>query len=198
MLLDPQHPLSLRWRDLPELISWFRRYSSYAPAEHAARISKAGAALSVGIFDAYARCCATPAAQDLVTKRGRLFIWSPRRLAQGQYGLAIRRQRGIHLDELSGDEVRRDGTGVGAIGAEASTRDCRAYRQTRTGCHLHWRRCCGKRARDPAGKRITIEFAGDGKTVVLTDQRRHEAIKVVLAAGVWSRDFARRLAPAFR
>src|SRR5215218_7406292 len=42
MLLDPQHPLSLRWRDLPEVVSWFHRYSSYAPAEHAARISKAG------------------------------------------------------------------------------------------------------------------------------------------------------------
>jgi hypothetical protein len=33
--------VSLRWRDLPELISWFRRYSSYAPADHADRISKA-------------------------------------------------------------------------------------------------------------------------------------------------------------
>jgi D-amino-acid dehydrogenase len=39
----------------------------------------------------------------------------------------------------------------------------------------------------------TIEFAGDGEPVVLTDQGRHEADQVVLAAGVWSRDFARRL-----
>src|SRR5260370_14098820 len=28
MLLDPQHPLSLRWRDLPELVPLFRRSSS--------------------------------------------------------------------------------------------------------------------------------------------------------------------------
>src|SRR5688500_629768 len=39
----------------------------------------------------------------------------------------------------------------------------------------------------------TIEFSGDGKPVVVTDQGRREADQVVLAAGVWSRDFAGRL-----
>src|SRR5271154_5629482 len=116
MLLDPQHPLSLRWRDLPELIAWFRRYSSYAPAEHATRISKAGAALSAGIFDAYDTLLRDAGAQGLVTKRGRLFVWSTEvGWRKDQYGLEIRRQRGIHLDELSGDQVREMEPALGPI-----------------------------------------------------------------------------------
>ena len=195
MLLDPQHPLSLRWRDLPELVAWFRRYSSYAPAEHAARISKAGAALSAGVFEAYDTLLRDAGAQDLVTKRGRLFVWSTEAGWQkDQYGLAIRRQRGIHLDELSGDQVREMEPALGSIvrrGVYAPNAGhiVNPHRLVTTLAGL-LRSKGGEIRRE--GVR-TIEVASDGKPVVVTDQGRREADQVILAAGVWSRDFASRL-----
>jgi D-amino-acid dehydrogenase len=195
MLLDRQHPLSLRWRDLPELVAWFRRYSSYAPAEHAARISKAGAALSAGIFEAYDTLLRDAGAQDLVTKRGRLFVWSTEAgWEKDQYGLAIRRQRGIHLDELSGGEVREMEPALGPIvrrGVYAPNAGhiVNPHRLVITLAAL-LRQKGGEIRRESVR---TIEFAGDGRPVVVTDQGRREADQVVLAAGVWSRDFAGRL-----
>jgi D-amino-acid dehydrogenase len=38
-----------------------------------------------------------------------------------------------------------------------------------------------------------IELAADGVPTIVTDQGRHSADQVVLAAGIWSRDFATRL-----
>jgi D-amino-acid dehydrogenase len=195
MLLDPQHPLSLRWRDLPELIAWFRRYSSYAPAEHAARISKAGAALSAGVFDAYDTLLRESGAQGLVTKRGRLFVWSTEAgWRKDQYGLDIRRQRGIHLDELSGDQVREMEPALGPIVlrgvyAPDAGHIVNPHRLVTTLAQL---------LRDKGGEINResvrdIELDVDGAPTVVTDRSRHPADQVVLAAGVWSRDFAARL-----
>lgn len=195
MLLDPQHPLSLRWRDLPELIAWFRRYSSYAPAEHAARISKAGTALSAGVFEAYDTLLRDAGAQGLVTKRGRLFVWSTETgWRKDQYGLDIRRQRGIHLDELSGDQVCEMEPALGRIVqrgvyAPDAGHIVNPHRLVTTLAGL---------LRDKGGdiRRESvrdIELATDGTPIVVTDQGRHPADQAVLAAGVWSRDFAARL-----
>jgi D-amino-acid dehydrogenase len=195
MLLDPQHPLSLRWRDLPELIAWFRRYSSYAPAEHAARISKAGAALSAGIFDTYDTLLRDTGAKDIVAKRGRLFVWSTEAGWQkDQYGLQIRRQRGIHLDELSGDQVREMEPALGPIvlrGAYAPNAGhiVNPHRLVTTLAAL-LREKGGNIRRENVRE---IAFAADGTPTVVTEQSRHPADQVVLAAGVWSRDFATRL-----
>jgi len=195
MLLDPQHPLSLRWRDLPELIAWFRRYSSYAPAEHALRISKAGAALSAGVFDAYDTLLRDAGTQDIVTKRGRLFVWSTEAGWQkDQYGLQIRRQRGIHLDELSGDQAREMEPALGPIvlrGAYAPNAGhiVNPYRLVTTlAALLHAK---GGDIRRESVR--DIELAADGAPSVVTDQGHHPADQVGLAAGVWSREFATRL-----
>jgi D-amino-acid dehydrogenase len=195
MLLDPQHPLSLRWRDLPELIAWFRRYSSYAPAEHAARISKAGAALSAGVFDAYDTLLRDTGAKDIVTKRGRLFVWSTEAgWKKDQYGLQIRRQRGIHLDELSGDQVREIEPALGPIvlrGAYAPNAGhiVNPHRLVTTLAAL-LREKGGEIRRENVKD---IDFAADDTPIVITEQNRHLADQVVLAAGVWSREFATRL-----
>ena len=131
-------------------------------------------------------------AQDLVTKRGRLFVWSTEAgWHKDQYGLAIRRQRGIHLDELSGDQVREMEPALGPIvrrGVYAPNAGhiVNPHRLVTTLAAL-LREKGGEIRRESVR---TIEFAGDGKPVVVTDQGRREADQVVLAAGVWSRDFA--------
>jgi D-amino-acid dehydrogenase len=195
MLLDPHHPLSLRWRDLPELIAWFRRYSSYAPAERAAAVSRAGAALSAGVFDAYETLLRDTGQQSLVTKRGRLFVWSTEGgWNKDQYGLAIRRQRGIHLDELSGDQVREMEPALGPIvrrGVYAPNAGhiVNPHRLVTTLAELFV-------AKGGAIRREAVrdfEFGAEGEPTVVTDQGRHLAEQIVLAAGVWSRDMAARL-----
>jgi D-amino-acid dehydrogenase len=195
MLLDPLHPLSLRWRDLPELISWFRRYSSYVPADRAVAVSKAGAALSAGVFDAYSTMLRDAGPQDLVAKRGRLFVWSTEAgWHKDQYGLAIRRQRGIHLDELSGAQVREMEPALGPIvriGVYAPNAGhiVNPHRLVTTLAELFV-------SKGGTIRRETVRdfaFGAEGIPTVITETGRHRAEYIVLAAGVWSRGLAARL-----
>jgi D-amino-acid dehydrogenase len=105
--------------------------------------------------------------------------------------LAIRRQRGIHLDELSGDQVRELEPALGPIvrrGVYAPNAGhiVNPHRLVTTLAAL-LREKGGEIRRESVR---TIEFAGDGKPIVVTDQGPREADQVVLAAGVWSRNLA--------
>lgn len=66
MLLDPQAPLFLRWRYLPRLLPWLRRFLAHATPDHVEHYARSMALIVGDSVDQHAALCAgTPAAAYL-------------------------------------------------------------------------------------------------------------------------------------
>lgn len=108
MLLDPMHPLSIRWRHLPAALPWFIRFARAGRPERVEAIADALHSLQSRLFDAYEPLVAEAAAADLIRRDGKLFVYESRAAFDGDsLGVELRRRRGIELEDLSGDDVRR-------------------------------------------------------------------------------------------
>ena len=192
MLLDPRHPLSVHWSHMNRLLPWFRGYLDCTRPERTGPIAKAGGALGDGQFDAYEDLLGKGGAPELLTKHGRLFVWSTESgYKKDEYGLEFRRQRGIALESLSGDGVRDMEPAVGPIAvrgvyAPDAGHLLNPLRVVQTLAAL----CVAKGGEIRREKALSFAFDAEGRPIIITDAGRHETDQVVLAAGIWSRDLA--------
>lgn len=108
-LLDPQSPLTIRWRMLPRLMPWLLRFllagATVAKVERTARV------LTGLLHDAPTRhaALATAAGQpDLVQQRGLLYPYPDRAAFEAEaLGWRLRHDNGFRWQELDGDALRR-------------------------------------------------------------------------------------------
>ena len=108
MLLDPMHPLSIRWRHLPAALPWFVRFARAGRPDRIEAIADALHSLQSNLFDAYAPLIADAGADQLIRRDGKLFVYESRAAFDGDsLGVGLRRGRGIELKDLDGDDVRR-------------------------------------------------------------------------------------------
>ena len=195
MLFDPLQPLSIRWSYLPWTLPWLIRYIRNSTVARVEKIADSRNALLKGLFEAYEPLIKASGAQDLIKHTGLLSIFErDDGLAHAQYGLNLRRNRGIRVEELSGDEVREREPALGPTVKHgvlfpdvAYTVNPQRLAQTfaehvvRNGGIL---------------KRATVtgfEKGPDGPSKVLTDSGAIEADLIVLAAGAWSKPLATEL-----
>ena len=194
MLLDPLGPLVIRWRYLPRLAPWLRdlirasrpdRVEAISRAltdllTHAGtawrevtRVAEADSLLRpagwLKVYNTDAGFEATRPERDLMSRRGRPFeVLTADELRQLEPALAPIFQHGVHQHE--GMFVTDPGRMVAALAARVAA---------------------------DGGEITTAEIrdidVSDPRPRVLTDRGEHETDAVVLAAGAWSRDLARRL-----
>jgi D-amino-acid dehydrogenase len=190
MLLNPLHPLAIRWRDLPKTLPWlmrFRRALSQAEA-----IAEARAALLAHAGTAYDALLADIGRPDLIRANGLIFVYeSEAAFAAAQAGIEMRRRHGIEAREL-------DAASLHALEPALSDRAVRGVHypivQTVTN-PLALTEAIVKAFRERGGRvpRETVrdfETGPSGVSEIITDQGRHGCDLVVLAAGAWSRDLA--------
>ena len=195
MLLDPMHPLSIRWRDLPALAAWFRRYLLFAEPARAKAITKASAEIGSRVFDDYESLLGEAGAPDLLTRRGRLFVWTTEDgFQRDQHGLEVRRQHGIALQELTGAEVRELEPAIGpTVKRGVYTPDAghllNPLRVVSVLTDIFLKK--GGRFLKENVRDVAID--ADGCPRVRTDAVTHAPEQLVLAAGIWSKPFAERL-----
>ncbi len=195
MLADPMGPLALRWGYLPQLVPWLLRFLAASQPRRVEEISMALAALLEDSIPAYRRLLAEIGAEEMLVRRGWIGAYTTEAGLTGYRPLAeLQRRRGVEVAELSVAEMRqlepaldRDLAGgfyypdVGHVLdnyrlvlalAEAVQRDGgRLLRRDVTGFRL-----------GPAG----VEAVETTDDTLACDA-------VVVAAGAWSKELARRL-----
>ena len=74
MLMDPEGPLSIRWRHLPGLMPWGRKFLQNSSAEAVERNEAVMAGLLSGARSAFDTLLAGTEAHDLIRDRGELYV----------------------------------------------------------------------------------------------------------------------------
>lgn len=107
-LLDPLGPLSLRWSYLPRALPWLMRFVAAADRQRVERIADGLRALLAQTFEAYAPLVKNAGVEDLIHRSGYIAVYSDRKAyAADALGWKLRRDRGVEIDELDADELRR-------------------------------------------------------------------------------------------
>jgi D-amino-acid dehydrogenase len=195
MLFDPLQPLSIRWAYLPWTLPWLVRFIRNSTRARVEKIADARDALLKGLFEAYEPLLEVAGARDLIKHTGLLTIYErDDGLAHAQYGLDLRRRRGIVVEEISGDEAREREPALGPAVKHGVVFPDVAYT-------VNPQRLAQKFAEQAVRdggtlKRGTVtgfEMGPRGPRKVLTDAGDIEADLTVLAAGAWSKPLATQL-----
>lgn len=189
MLLDPDSPLVVRWRSLPQTLPWLLHFRRAAKAQRIPHISDAMGALyrtSVVLHRALAEEAGVP---ELVRSTPGLYVHRNPGAIDVWGGLAwqLRRERGAEIEVLDGAALRdaepelspayTRGVRVGPMGYTANPlRLAQAY------CSLFSRR---------GGQVLRAEVLRlrptEATVAVDTSATILEADKVIIAAGAWTR-----------
>jgi D-amino-acid dehydrogenase len=195
MLLDPMHPLTVRWRYLPKAIPWFIRFAMNSRHDSVQAIADARAALLSQAGEAFDTVLSDIGRAELITNTGLIQAFeSETGIANSQYALDLRRDRGVRVEEMTGDQLRELEPALSdAIKGGIWYPDVRLcinpQRMTKV---------IAEAFVAAGGTLLTEEVKGfdigpAGPRQIITDKGVHDCDRVVLAAGAWSRPLAREL-----
>ncbi len=195
MLLDPRHPLVLRWRALPRTLPWLLRFKDALAPDRVEAISAARAALLSHAGSAYDAVLHEIRRPELIYQRGLIFACeSEAAFEAARSGAALRRRHGIVAEEMSGDALRELEPALSEkVTAGVFYPVVRTVTDplTLTNAILDAFRALGGRVlRETV---LGFERGPAGVERVVTDAGRHEGDLVVLAAGAWSQKLAEQL-----
>jgi D-amino-acid dehydrogenase len=195
-LLDPDGPLTVRWRYLPVVMPWLVRFLRVSTRDEVVHIATAMRDLLSTVFESYEPITQHAGAADLIRKTGCLYVFSSRDSAdRWKWAMDLRRSLGVDLRDVDSDqlaELEPDLKGRFQFGLFApdngSTLDPSAlvkaiYRQSIQDGAEHIR-----------AKVTGFDMADGMVRSVEMDGAENLAIDgVVLAAGAWSGSLARQL-----
>src|SRR6202048_3584449 len=194
-LLDPEGPLSIRLRYLPQLLPWLYRFVRADRPELVREQARALRGLLAPTVDMHRELAASVGAADLIQRSGLLIVYrSEASFAADAAANRLRAENGVKIDELNQDELRQieptlspDYTRARFISENGHCRNpLRLSRSLAEGLVANGGDIRRERAEGFA-------FA-DGKVeAVLTSTGRIPAAAVVLAAGAHSKPLAARL-----
>jgi D-amino-acid dehydrogenase len=192
MLIDPEAPLKLRWRYLPQLLPWLFGFLAASRPSRVREISEALAELMAPAIEAYLPLVQAAGASDLIQRQGLLNVFrDPRAFAALQPELALRQELGITAEILDTDQLRER---VPALHREvyrgvyypdvAHTVDPYGLVQALV------RRLVTAGGRITQCRAVGFDFVDGRVTAVRTDDGVEAADIVVVAAGAWSKEIA--------
>ncbi len=195
-LLDPLGPLAIRWSYLLPVLPWLIRFLRAGQPETVQRIADGIRALLAGVFDNYAPLVKAAGAEHLVHSRaGQMYVWRSQAAFDGdRFGLRLRRDRGVAMEELDRHELRQREPALAPIFEKAVVfpehGHCSDPFRLVQMLAEHFERNGGTIL-----KREVTGFARDGERVtgVRTGSGAIAADTVVIAAGAWSARLAKQL-----
>lgn len=107
MLLDPHGPLFLRWRHLPRMAPWLRRYLAHANARDAGRAAAALAPLVGDGVEEHRALAEGTGAERRIVPSDYLFLYRSRAgFEADRFAWDLRRAHGFAWDELGAEALR--------------------------------------------------------------------------------------------
>ena len=195
MLFNPDSPLFLRWSYLPKLLPWLIRYLRHCRPEEVRRIAVAVEQIIGDSLDQHQAVARGTIAEKWLVPSDYVFAYNDRAHYEGDaFGWQVRRELGFSWDELEGEAFR----------AYDPAFSDRLKFAVRLGNHGHITDP-GRYVKDLAdhvvsqGGRLVkanvSDFArNDGRiSGVVCDGETIACDEAVLAAGVWSKELAKKL-----
>jgi D-amino-acid dehydrogenase len=198
-LLDPLGPLAVRPAHAFQLVPWLRRFSQAGTPSEMSRIALALSALNNRVYEDLRPMLAETGLSGELNERGALTVYeSEQGLRRDAAEWALKRDHGIAIENLTGEQARDMEPALGAIVHRAVF--------TPQWSHINdpkrlvdslreWLRLRG--VAFITGDVIDISDPGGmprvGLQVDLAGGRRIAADQVVVAAGAWSGELAKRL-----
>ncbi|MEN0088245.1 MAG: FAD-binding oxidoreductase [Pseudomonadota bacterium] len=197
MLLDPKSPLFLKWRYLPRLLPWLRRYLNHANADDVERISQALHHLLHDAPEQHAQLAAGTDAEQYL-KPGAYHYAYPNHqdFEADAFGWAVRQRRGYSWTQMNATEFAKaepafSGTVGHAVRLDGHGRisDPHAYLKALAG---EAEKLGVKFVRDRV---VDFEFEGTPRKVtkVIGEKSAYPCTEMVLATGAWSKALAAKL-----
>lgn len=194
-LLDPEGPLYIRLSYLPQAMPWVTRLLLSSRKDRVEHISTAMRNLHRLTFECYEPLLKDAGCGHLVSQRGQLFVYQkPNAITLDDYGLTLRRERGVKVEVLNRDELRQLEPSLAPI--------------FNTGVYLPEQGQCsnpGKLVEMIAAhvarnggvftrsKVLGFGFSNGTLSALQTDQGLRPVERVVVAAGAWSGKLAAQL-----
>ena len=187
-LLDPEGPLYIRLAYLPQAMPWVARLLLASRKNRVEHISTAMRNLHRLTFECYEPLLREAGCAHLVVQRGQLFVFEkPNAIDFSDYGLTLRRERGVRVEILDRDELRQlepslapiFNTGVYLPEQGQCSNPGKLVQML--AAHLERNGAVFTRARVQG-----FEFGDRGVTALVTDSGRRPVKNVVVAAGAWS------------
>ena len=195
MLADPTGPLAIQWRYLPRLAPFllsFLRYSSRANVEESGR---AIAALIHRVSDAYGILLEETGTREMVIPNGSLKVYkTDESFAASAFERELLERNDCRYDVLNEDELRQLEPALQPIFKHAifmpdsSTAVNPGRMVARFAAHF-----VSKGGTIVRGEARDVRFTEGTPRTVVTTAGDHDGDLIVLAAGAWSRDLAKKL-----
>ncbi len=193
-ILSPEGPVALRWTYLPYLMPWLVRFLASAQASRIGRIADGILSLNRNCPELYRELLRGTGHENLVCDSFYIHVFrDSRRADSGQAQWALRRERGVPMEFVSGDEAREIEPALSPAyqGAVLIRGQARALNPGRLGQVL------ADKARDLGvvfTRALVQELmpGNSGSFRIHTEQGIVSSPRAVVAGGAWS---ARLLAP---
>lgn len=196
MLMDRDAPLKMRWGHALKAAPWFLSYVKNTSRERVEGIAAARQSLLNKVHETLDPLVAEAGAEDLMNTRGGiLFTFESEAAFEGAaYAFDLRRRNGVEFDVLDGNEARQvepalTKSVVRAIRVPALTHTYNPGDLVKRLAALFEKRGGTFIRREARG----FDIGEGGVRAVRTDRGDVPVDGVVVAAGVWSRAFARML-----
>ncbi|NQW08934.1 MAG: FAD-binding oxidoreductase [Alphaproteobacteria bacterium] len=195
MLLNPKAPLKLRWAHAPKALPWFLRFIAASRRDRVEAIAKARQTLLNRAHDGIDPLVADADAKHLLSQTGLLFTFESEEAYQGaSYAFELRRQNGVKMDLLDGNEARQ----IEPMLTPNVVRGIRVANLTHTVDPLRLVQALAALFERRGGRLVHRSVRGfdigpDGVRAIRTDDGALDVDNVVIAAGVWSRPLAGQL-----
>lgn len=195
MLLDPMSPLMIRWRYLPRIAPWLLRFLAAGSRASATRISRELATLSTASVDAHRALLRAAGPQDIVKPVGWLKIYKDdAALADTVFDRELLDRYGLRYEVLDAGGLRQLEPGLSQEYTRAIFYPDSDFASTPFALAQHYLGAFlergGRLVREQAR---SFELGPAGPLRLMTDRGVHPLDQVVVAAGAWSRPFAREL-----
>ncbi len=193
MLLDPDAPLKLRWSHALRATPWLLRYIANTRTQRYEAIAAERQSLLDKVHETLDPLVAEAGAQDLMNTRGGILFTfeSKAAFAGASYAFEVRRRNGVAFEVLDGDAVRQLEPAL----TEKVVRAIRVPSLTHTYNPGDLVKRLAKLFEQRGGALLQREVLGfdigpDGVRALRTDQGELPVERVVIAAGIWSRQLA--------
>lgn len=195
MLIDPLQPLAIRWRYLPRLSPWLLEFVRASRRERVEQISIALISLLRLAVASYLDLLSKEEADRFIQRTGVLYAYrTDRAFEEDHLGVALRRRRGVQLEEMDGKQVGELEPFLAGKCARGVFCPDSAFTPDPHGLiQVLGARFVAEGGEIVQTEALEVGFSDKGAVCVRTTDGEFSADTLVLAAGAWSRRLAAQL-----